>query len=170
MPDDAKSPANRDAADARPHRQIPGITGLAHVALRVKEFDRALDFYVSKLGLAEMMRMSHADGSPWIIYLRISDTQFIELFDKGEGERAPERERLGLNHFCLEVDDLENVVAELAERGVALTRPMKVGADHNKQAWIEDPDGHRIELMEMAPHSLQAAAIARLWLVGKAGR
>lgn len=168
MPDDANL-AQRSAQNTRPWNPIAGITGLAHVALRVKEFDRALDFYVGKLGLAEMMRMNHADGSPWIIYLRVTDTQFLELFDKGEGDRAPERERLGLNHLCLEVDNLENVVAALAERGVTLSRPMKVGADNNKQAWIEDPDGHRIELMQMAPDSLQAGALARLHAATRAG-
>jgi lactoylglutathione lyase len=50
---------------------------------------------------------------------------------------------------------------------VELTRPMKVGADNNRQTWIEDPDGHRIELMQMAPDSLQAAALARLRLAGR---
>jgi lactoylglutathione lyase len=34
--------------------------------------------------------------------------------------------------------------------------------DGNNQAWIEDPDGNRIELMEVAPDSLQLKAIARL--------
>ena len=34
--------------------------------------------------------------------------------------------------------------------------------DGNRQAWIEDPDGNRIELMEMAPDSLQLKAVERL--------
>ena len=38
----------------------------------------------------------------------------------------------------------------------------QMGADGNWQAWIEDPDGHRIELMQMMPDSLQAKAIARM--------
>ena len=37
-----------------------------------------------------------------------------------------------------------------------------MGADYNYQAWIEDPDGNRIELMQMMPDSMQLAAIARL--------
>lgn len=153
-----------------PGFQQVGVTGLAHIAIRVKEFARALEFYVGKLGFAEMMRLKRDDGSDWIIYLRVTDTQFIELFDAGEGDRAPPREAVGLNHFCLEVADLDVTVAALAERGVALARPVKTGVDYNRQAWIEDPDGHRIELMEMAPNSMQAAAIAQLWLIGKAGR
>jgi lactoylglutathione lyase len=54
------------------------------------------------------------------------------------------------------------VIATLAERGVPLFRPLKRGADGNRQAWIEDPDGNRIELMEMAPDGLQARAVQRL--------
>jgi lactoylglutathione lyase len=34
--------------------------------------------------------------------------------------------------------------------------------DGNRQAWIEDPDGHRIELMQLSPDCLQLEAIARL--------
>ena len=37
-----------------------------------------------------------------------------------------------------------------------------MGADGNWQAWIEDPDGHRIELMQMMPEGLQANALARM--------
>jgi lactoylglutathione lyase len=34
--------------------------------------------------------------------------------------------------------------------------------DRNNQAWIEDPDGNRIELMQMAPDCLHFEAIKRL--------
>ena len=58
--------------------------------------------------------------------------------------------------------DLDDVLRQLDERGVALSRPLKLGPDGNRQAWIEDPDGNRIELMEMAADGLQAKAIERL--------
>ena len=41
------------------------------------------------MGFAEMMRLNRDDGSLWLVYLRITDTQFLELFPDGEGERAP---------------------------------------------------------------------------------
>ena len=53
-------------------------------------------------------------------------------------------------------------LAELADKGVPLTSPLKMAADGNRQAWIEDPDGHRIELMQLSPDCLQLKAIARL--------
>jgi catechol 2,3-dioxygenase-like lactoylglutathione lyase family enzyme len=137
------------------------IVGIGHVAIRVKDIERTLAFYVGKLGFSEMMRLDR-DGRLWLLYLRITDTQYLEVFPEAEGDRAPPREANGLNHLCLEVDDIDTAVADLEAAGVPLTSPRKQGADGNLQAWIEDPDGNRIELMQMASDSLQAKAIARL--------
>ena len=137
------------------------VSSIAHVAIRVKDVDRSLDFYVSKLGMREMMRLDR-DGRLWLLYLRITDTQFLEVFPEGVGERAAEREAVGFNHICLEVGDIDAALRELQTAGVALIRDKQMGADGNWQAWIEDPDGHRIELMQMMPDSLQAKALARM--------
>ena len=137
------------------------VASLAHVAIRVKDVDATLAFYVGRLGLREMMRLDR-DGRLWLLYLCITDTQFLEVFPEGEGGRAAPREAVGYNHVCLGVDDIDVAIAELAAAGVPLIREKQLGADGNWQAWIEDPDGHRIELMQMMPDSLQARAIARL--------
>ena len=137
------------------------VSSIAHVAIRVKDVDRSLDFYVGKLGMREMMRLDR-DGRLWLLYLRITDTQFLEVFPEGVGERAAEREAVGFNHICLEVGDIDAALRELQPAGVALIRDKQMGADGNWQAWIEDPDGHRIELMQMMPDSLQAKALARM--------
>jgi lactoylglutathione lyase len=137
------------------------VSALAHVAIRIKAIEPTLDFYVGKLGFREMLRLER-DGRLWLVYLRITDEQFLEIFPDGEGDRAAEREAVGYNHLCLSVPSIDGALAELARAGVPLIRPKTLGADGNWQAWIEDPDGHRIELMEMAPDSAQAKAIARL--------
>ena len=137
------------------------VSSIAHVAIRVKDVARILDFYVGKLGMREMMRLDR-DGRLWLLYLRITDSQFLEVFPEGVGERAAEREAVGFNHLCLEVADLDFALRELETAGVPLTRGKQMGADGNWQAWIEDPEGHRIELMQMMPDSLQAKAIARM--------
>ena len=136
------------------------VSSIAHVAIRVKDVERTLDFYVGKLGMREMMRLDR-DGRLWLLYLRITDTQFLEVFPEGVGERAAEREAVGFNHMCLEVADIDGALRELEAAGVPLIREKQMGADGNWQAWIEDPDGHRIELIQLMPDSLQAAAIAR---------
>lgn len=137
------------------------VSSITHVAIRVKEIERTLDFYTNKLGFSEMMRLDR-DGKLWLVYLRITDDQYLEVFPEGEGERTAEREAVGYNHMCLAVPDIDQTVRELEEAGVPLIRPKTMGADGNWQAWIEDPDGHRIELMQMAPNSMQAKAIERL--------
>ncbi len=137
------------------------ISSIAHVAIRVKDVAQTLDFYVGKLGMSEMMRLDR-DGRLWLLYLRITDTQFLEVFPEGVGERAAEREAVGFNHICLEIDDIDVALRELQAAGVPLIRDKQMGADGNWQAWIEDPDGHRIELMQMMPDSLQARALARM--------
>jgi lactoylglutathione lyase len=140
---------------------MQAIVGIGHMAIRVKDVGRSLDFYIGKLGFKEMFRLDR-DGRLWLMYLRITDTQFLELFPEGEGDHAAAREVVGYNHLCLETSDLDATLADLAAKGVPLTSPLKTAADGNRQAWIEDPDGHRIELMQLSPDCLQLKAIARL--------
>jgi lactoylglutathione lyase len=137
------------------------VSSIGHVAIRVKDIDRALDFYVNKLGFAEMLRLER-DGKLWLIYLRITDEQYLEVFPEGEGDRAAEREAVGYNHMCVTVPDIEQSVRELEALGIPLIRPKILAIDGNWQTWIEDPDGHRIELMQMMDDSLQLKAIGKM--------
>jgi len=137
------------------------VTGIGHVALRVRDIDAILTFYRDTLGFAEMFRMHQDDGSLWIVYLRMTDTQFIEIFPDGTGD-TPGRDQIGLTHVCWTVDDMDAALAELAERGVPLTTPLRRGRSGNLQAWITDPEGNRVELMQMSPESYQLLAIEHL--------
>jgi len=141
-----------------------GFTSIAHVALKVKDLDRSLDFYVNKLGFEEMMRLDKPDGSGdvWLVYLRITDDQYLELFPDGEGDRAPGWNDVAINHVCLSVDDIDAVIADLDKVGVPLIVQKKMAADRNWQCWVEDPDGNRIEIMQLMPDCMQLEAIARM--------
>ena len=139
-----------------------GLSRIGHVALKVANVRRSLEFYRDRLGFAEMMRLNNDDGSLWLVYLRITDTQFLELFSGGQGDRAPGSEATAVDHFCLECTDLDVTADRLREAGVKLTVEPKMGLDGNRQCWIEDPDGNRIEFMQMSPDSMQAKAIMRL--------
>jgi lactoylglutathione lyase len=141
---------------------VQGITGIGHVAIKVTDLERSLDYYVNTLGFAEMMRLNKDDGSVWLVYLRITDEQYLEVFPGAENDRAPGWNANGLNHVCLTVDDIDPVLAQIAAKGLKLLLPLKTAVDGNRQAWLEDPDGNRIELMEMAPDGLQYKAIRRL--------
>jgi lactoylglutathione lyase len=141
---------------------IKGFTGLGHSAIRVKDIDVSLDFYINKLGFQEMLRLHRDNGDLWLVYLRVTDDQYIEVFPYAVGEEAQPREAIGLNHICITVDDVENVVRQLEAANVPLIQSLVNGADGNRQAWIADPDGNRYELMQMNPGCLQYEAIKRL--------
>jgi catechol 2,3-dioxygenase-like lactoylglutathione lyase family enzyme len=137
--------------------------GLGHVAIKVNDLDASLAFY-EKLGFPEILRLLDKAGKPWIVYLRITDTTLLELFPGGTGRPVAGPEATGVNHLSLAVHDLDATEAALAAAGVSLSRPRTEGRglDGNRGMWIEDPDGNRIEIMEMAPDCIQARALARL--------
>jgi catechol 2,3-dioxygenase-like lactoylglutathione lyase family enzyme len=57
-------------------------------------------------------------------------------------------------HFCLEVTALDEFCQMLKDKGVQVS-PITLGMDNSRQAWIADPDGNAIELMEYGFSSLQ---------------
>ncbi|CAN7277089.1 lactoylglutathione lyase [Devosia sp. Root413D1] len=143
-----------------------GINGVGHVAIKVTDLDRSLDYYINKLGFPEMLRLHKDDGSVWLVYLRITDAQYLEVFPGAENDRAPGWNANGMNHMCLTVENIDDTLAQVAAAGLELLLPLKTAIDGNRQAWLEDPDGNRIELMEMAEDSLQLQAIRRLQETG----
>lgn len=126
---------------------------IGHTAMFVTDMKKALDFYVNGLGFTHAFSLDQ-NGKPWIEYLKICDGQFLELF-------YLEKERVGGNayhHLCLCVPDCEAAVKELEARGVKIRTYPRQGTDTNIQAWIDDPDGNAIEIMEIRPTSPQAKA------------
>ncbi len=132
------------------------ITGIGHVAIRVRDLEKALGFYQGLLGLPEIFRLANEDGEPWLVYLKVNDDNFVELFPGGSPRPEVEGNPVGYVHLCLHVDDMEETLAELAERGVDTSKGPSKGKDGNWQYWLTDPDGNRIELMQIMPDSLQA--------------
>ena len=124
---------------------------VGHVAYRVFDMKRALEFYVDKLGLEHAFTI-YKEGTrePSIEYIKVSDGQFIELFYTDK--ELPSQGNT-YHHLCLNVEDHEETVRYLLERGVEIVSPPKLGRDNNWQFWIADPEGNRIELMEISPRS-----------------
>lgn len=135
------------------------ITGIGHIAFVISDLERSLDFYCTKLGFRKAFTLDReGTPSPWIVYIQIAPGHFIELFPGGHGEN-PSRP-VGYNHFCLLVDDLTATLKDLEARGLPISGTPLQGQDHNWQYWITDPDGNRIELMQINSISPQAAADA----------
>ena len=92
----------------------------------------------------------------------MAENSFVELFPVPNDVIAPADPKVSYSHFCLTVDDIRATLREFAERGLEISGEPTFGLDGNWQYWVTDPDGNRIELMQMMPDSKQAAADAAL--------
>ena len=129
-------------------------THIGHPAFAAYDLDRTLAFY-ERLGIHESFRLYKEDGALMLVYLHVRGDRFIEVFPGGP-EPDPDR-RSSFMHLCLLTDDLAATVEDLRARGVAIRQEPKVGLDRNLQAWIADPDGNPIELMQLSEESPQRA-------------
>ena len=92
---------------------MSGIRGIGHLALKVRDLDASLDFWRDRVGFREMDRLKRDDGTTWLVYLRITDEQYLELFPGAETDSAPGEEANGVLHICLDIEDLDVEVARL---------------------------------------------------------
>lgn len=127
------------------------IKGIAHVAYTVSRMEESLHFYCDVLGFTKAFELQDDQGNPWIVYIKVCENQFVELF---YGSPVPE-ERQSYSHLCLEVDDIRETAARLNACGITLDAEPRQGKDLNWQCWAKDPDGNRIEFMQMNPASPQ---------------
>ena len=128
------------------------ITDIGHAAFAAHDLERTLAFY-EKLGIREVFRLHREDGSLMLVYLHVEGDRFIEVFPNGP---APDPDRRGsFMHLCLLTEDMQVTVEQLRAAGVTIDREPAVGLDHNTQAWITDPDGNKIELMQLVEESPQ---------------
>ena len=136
---------------------------LAHAAITVKDMEKSLRFYEEGFGMKKAFEMPRPEtGEPWIVYVYIGEGQFMELFYGGENDYAWDEKDRAYNHLCFETEDIHKAVARLQEAGYTMDILPNVGCDGNWQAWITDPDGVRIEIMQVAPDSPQREAAKRL--------
>lgn len=138
------------------------IRQLAHLNFVTNDLEEMIEFYTDKLGMKVKFTLNNDKGQPFGYYFECGNTTFVEVFDqtmaaevwggKVEELRAGTRYR----HFCLEVTGLDEYCRTLKSKGVDVS-DITLGMDNSRQAWIEDPDGNAIELMEYGPSSLQLA-------------
>ena len=132
------------------------IKGIAHVAFNVTDMSKSLEFYCDVLGFQKVFAIRDDGGNPWIEYLKIRQGQFIELFYAKEALARGGAAGITYSHVCLEVDDIQAIADRLRAKGLTLDVQPKQGKDGNYQCWVHDPDGNRIEFMQMSPDSLQS--------------
>src|SRR3979411_2841987 len=105
-----------------------------HTMLRVRDLDRALDFYCNKLGLKEIRRREDEKGRFTLVFLAASDDEGRVAQSRHNGREAP-RVELTYNwdsedygearyfgHLAYEVDDIYALCERLMQAGVTINR------------------------------------------------
>lgn len=122
-----------------------------HTMMRVLDQDKAIDFYTRLLGMKVLRQSEHAAGkftNTFIGYGDESDNTVLELTYNWDQEEAYEQ-GAAWGHIALAVPDIYATCEALEKEGVPIPRPpgpMMHGT--TVIAFIEDPDGHKIELIE----------------------
>ncbi len=125
------------------------IRGIFHSAITVLDMDKTLEFYCEILGGEQMYIIEQPEGTPFITAVRFADHSFLEFFyPNSQSKPSPERAD---HHFALICDDIHQTEAMLREKGVEILSTAKVVRDGNLQIWCRDPNGYRVEIMQLIP-------------------
>lgn len=130
------------------------VTLMTHLAIDVKDMDESLKFYEETLGFKKIFELANPDtGKPWIVYVQVAKGQFLELFHTDPDKKEIRSTEVGFSHICFAVDSVEETAKHIQEAGYTLDILPCVGCDNNLQTWVRDPNGIRIELMQVSPDS-----------------
>jgi lactoylglutathione lyase len=127
---------------------------LLHTMLRVRDLDRSLHFYCDQLGMKLLRRKDYPGGAftlAFVGYGDEADTAVLELTHNWPDEQGVREYELGtaFGHIALGVDGIHALCDALRSQGVKVVRepgPMKHGS--TVIAFLEDPDGYKIELID----------------------
>lgn len=123
---------------------------ILHTMIRVGDLDRSLSFYTEVLGMRLLRRKDYPEGKFTLAFVGYGDedeTAVIELTYNWETKGYELGN--GFGHIALEVEDAAAACSAIRERGGKVVReagPMKHGT--TVIAFVEDPDGYKIELIE----------------------
>ncbi len=117
-----------------------------HIGLRVTDLERSLAFYVG-LGYEVLGDVPETELGT-LTMLKLPKDEFVSLelvHDPGRGKVAV----AGISHIVIQVESMSETVAELANRDIRVEPPQSPnGTNDFWTAWVTDPDGYRIELVQ----------------------
>ncbi len=125
----------------------PKILGVAHMALYVSDLGKARAFYKDLLGYDEPYLLKRQDGSERIVFLKVNEDQYLELFaeqPKNDGQ---------LHHIAFYTDDAKAMRDYVAAQGVRVPGEVGKGQIRNSNFNITDPDGNTVEIVQYEPDS-----------------
>ena len=126
------------------------IMRLLHTMLRVGNLERSLDFYQNVLNMQLLRRRDYPEGRftlAFVGYGDEADHTVLELTHNWDTESYDLGEAYG--HIAIEVDDAYAACERVKEMGGKVVReagPMKHGT--TVIAFVEDPDGYKIEFIQ----------------------
>ncbi len=124
---------------------------LLHTMIRVKDLDASIDFYRRHLGMEILRKKDFPGGRFTNVFMGYGDETrhtVLELTHNWD-QAEPYTHGSGFGHLAVAVPDIEAVCEEMGKAGVNIPRPpgpMKHGT--TVIAFVEDPDGYKIELIE----------------------
>lgn len=132
---------------------------LLHTMLRVNDLDRSIAFYTGTLGMRLFRRETYPDGRFTLAFVGYGDeatASVIELTWNWDQDRY--EHGTGYGHIALAVRDAAAACTALEAAGARVVRaagPMRARSPERDDveiiAFIEDPDGYRVELIETPP-------------------
>mgnify|MGYP001228965266 FL=1 len=126
---------------------------LLHTMIRVRDLDKSIDFYTRLLGMKLLRRRDFESGKFTLAFVGYGDEEthtVVELTHNWEQEE-PYSMGEAFGHLAIAVPDAYLVCEVMKKEGVPVPRfagPMKGG--ERIIAFIEDPDGYKIELVQRA--------------------
>ncbi len=124
---------------------------LLHTMLRVGNLEESLKFYMEVLGMKLLRKKDYPDGKftlAFVGYGDDSDHTVLELTYNWGVEKYNLGDAYG--HIAIGVDDIYGTCDEIKARGGKVSRepgPMKHGS--TVIAFVEDPDGYKVELVQL---------------------
>ena len=124
-----------------------------HTMLRVGNLERSIHFYTTFLGMKELRRNEVPAGKYTLVFLGYGDESSHTVLELTYNWGVDQYEiGTAFGHLALGVPDIYATCERLRAAGVKITRepgPVKFGT--TVIAFIEDPDGYKIELIERKP-------------------
>jgi glyoxylase I family protein len=126
-----------------------GGGGFHHVALKVRDFDATLKFYVEGLGCTEALLWGEGDSRGAL--LDSGDGNYIEVFAGGSKEIKPDS---AIIHFAFRSDNVDAAIEAARAAGAEITVEPKDGAFRTNPpvpiriAFCKGPDGEVIEFFQ----------------------
>ena len=119
-----------------------------HTMIRVKDLDRSVAFYTGPLGMKELRRREVPEGKYTLVFVGYGDGPEVELTHNWD-QAQPYEIGGGFGHLAVGMPDVYAACERMRGQGVNITRepgPVKFGT--TVIAFVEDPDGYKIELIE----------------------